>query len=186
MVLFGLTLNSEDTFQTDVVRKKANCTSCHIGFNFTDEKFHNLGVGWDDTTGKFADLGLWAIAPIGAKNDAEIGAFKTPTLRDLERTAPYMHDGSEKTLEEIVEYYDRGGNANPALDPDMKKLNLTAQEKADLVAFLKSLTGEPLKVALPTLPPGPDGQRPDPAAALKPPAAPKAAALGTLHLGVVR
>jgi cytochrome c peroxidase len=185
MVLFGLSLNSEDDFTTDVVRKKANCTTCHLGFNFTDEKFHNLGVGWDDTTGKFADLGLWAISPIGAKDDAEIGAFKTPTLRDLERTGPYMHDGSEKTLEEVVEFYDRGGNGNPSLDKDMKKLNLTAPEKADVVAFMRALTGDPVQVALPTLPPGPDGKTPDPAAALKPPTAPKAA-VETLHLGLVR
>ena len=63
--------------------------------------------------------------PIGAKNPAELGAFKTPTVRDIARPAPYMHDGSLKTLEEVVEHYDKGGNPNPALDKDMKKLNLT-------------------------------------------------------------
>ena len=65
------------------------------------------------------------ISPIGAKNPAEKGAFKTPTVRDITRTAPYMHDGSQKTLEEVVEHYNKGGNPNPALDKDMKKLNLT-------------------------------------------------------------
>ena len=77
-----------------------------------------------------------------------------------------MHDGSEKTLEEIVEYYNKGGNKNPALDADMKPLNLTAQEKADVVEFMKALTGESIVVALPTLPTGPDGKSPNPQDAL--------------------
>ena len=76
------------------------------------------------------------------KNPADYGAFKTPTLRDIARTAPYMHDGSLKTLEEVVDYYDKGGNPNKNLDSDIKKLNLTAQDKKDLVAFLRSLNGE--------------------------------------------
>ena len=174
MVLFGLRLDSEDTFKADVVLQKAKCTACHIGSNFSDEQFHNLGIGWDEARGKFADLGRWAITPIGAKNPAEMGAFKTPTVRDAVRTAPYMHDGGLKTLEEVVEHYDKGGIPNPALDKDMVKLNLTAQEKADLVAFMKALTGEELKVALPTLPAGPDGKTPDPREALNTPG-PKAA-----------
>jgi cytochrome c peroxidase len=105
-----------------------------------------------------------------------VGAFKTPTVRDVTRTGPYMHDGSLKTLEEVVEHYDKGGIANPALDKDMKKLNLTDQEKKDVVAFMKALTGDPTKVELPTLPAGPDGKTPDPAAALKAPG-PKTAVL---------
>jgi cytochrome c peroxidase len=169
MVLFGLRLDRDDEFKTDVVLKKAGCTSCHIGRNFTDEQFHNLGVGWDGKSGKFADLGRWAIAPIGAKSPSEIGAFKTPTVRDATLTGPYMHDGSLKTLEEVVEHYDKGGFANPHLDKDMKKLNLTDQEKKDVVAFMKALTGQSTKVALPTLPVGPDGKTPNPSAALKAP-----------------
>ncbi len=173
MVLFGLRLSPDDDFKTDVVLQKGKCTLCHAGSNFTDEQFHNLGVGWDAKTGKFADLGRWAIEPIGGKNDASLGAFKTPTVRDAERTGPYMHDGSLATLEQVVDHYDKGGNANPALDPDMKKLNLTAQEKADLVAFMKALTGESKKLEelLPTLPPGPDGKTVDPRPALTPPSA---------------
>lgn len=175
MVLFGLQLNDDDPFKAPgVTLKKANCTACHAGANFTDEQFHNLGVGYDVEKRTFADLGKWAVAPIGAKFDADRGRFKTPTLRDLERTAPYMHDGSEKTLEKVVEYYDRGGNPNEALDPDMKKLNLTEQEKADVVAFLKALTSPETKFELPTLPAGPDGKAPDPRAAFTPPQ-PKAA-----------
>ncbi len=139
-----------------MVRQKAKCTLCHAGFNFTDEQFHNLGVGWNEKTRKFADLGRWAIDPIGAKFDASLGAFKTPTVRDVEHTAPYMHDGSLATLEEVVDHYDKGGIANPSLDPDMKKLGLTAQEKKDVVAFMKALSGETKKLdeLLPKLPAG--------------------------------
>lgn len=172
MVLFGLRLSPDDDFKTDVVLQKAKCTLCHAGFNFTDEQFHNLGIGWvpgeGNKGGKFKDLGRWAVEPYGARYDGSMGAFKTPTVRDAEKTAPYMHDGSLATLEQVVEHYDKGGNPNPALDPDMKKLNLTAQEKADLVAFMKALTGETKKLEelLPTLPPGPDGKTVDPKPAL--------------------
>jgi cytochrome c peroxidase len=180
MVLFGLRLSPDDPFQADgVTLKKANCTSCHTGFNFSDERFHNLGVGFEATKKAFADLGRWAIAPIGAKDDADRGAFKTPTLRDLARTAPYMHDGSEKTLADVVKFYNRGGNPNAALDVDMKPLNLTDQEVENVVAFLDALNGEVRKVELPQLPPGKDGKAPDPRAALTPPT-PKAA-MSDLH-----
>jgi cytochrome c peroxidase len=181
MVLFGLRLSLDDDFRTDVVLQKAKCTICHVGSNFTNEQFHNLGIGWDSKTrsGKFTDLGRWAIEPIGAKDDTTIGAFKTPTLRDIERTAPYMHDGSLATLEQVVEHYDKGGNVNPSLDPDIKKLGLTPQEKADVVAFMKALTGETKKVdeLLPTLPPGPDGKTADPRPALTAPAKKVASAI---------
>jgi cytochrome c peroxidase len=175
MVLFGLRLRQDDEFNPGVTLKKANCTSCHAGQNFSDELFHNLGVGYDAATGKFADLGRFVIDPVGAKNSAAIGAFKTPTVRDATRTAPYMHNGSEKTLEEVVEFYNKGGQANPYLDKDMKPLNLTAQEKADLVAFMKALTSDTPAVELPTLPPGADGKAPNARDTLTPPAA-KAAA----------
>ena len=83
-------------------------------------------------------------------------------MRDAELTAPYMHDGSLKTLEEVVEHYDKGGTPNPSLDTDMKKLNLTTQEKADLVAFMKALTGEhkSLEELLPRCRPVPTVLRP--------------------------
>jgi cytochrome c peroxidase len=182
MVLFGLTLNTDDDFKSDAVRQKAKCTSCHAGFNFTDEQFHNLGIGWNEKTGKFADLGRWAIDPIGAKSDASLGSFKTPTVRDVEHNAPYMHDGSLATLEEVVDHYDKGGTPNPALDADLKKkLGLTAQEKKDVVAFMKALSGEVKKLdeLLPKLPPGPDGKSPDPRSALSAPA--KAVASVAIH-----
>ena len=169
MILFGLQLNDDDAFKTDVVRGKGACTKCHAGFNFSDEQFHNLGVGWDEKSKQFKDPGRWAVTSVGAKNSAELGSFKTPTCRDIERTAPYMHDGAESTLEAVIEYYDRGGNANPTLDKDMKPLKLTKEEKTDLVNFLKALTGAVVKVELPILPPGPDGKSPNPKSALTAP-----------------
>ncbi|HUQ94101.1 MAG TPA: cytochrome c peroxidase [Bryobacteraceae bacterium] len=108
-----------------IFRGKGNCIACHVGPNFTDERLHNTGVAWLE--GKLSDLG-------GGKGD-----FKTPTLREIARTAPYMHDGSVATLEEVVEYYNRGGNRNLALDPELRPLGLSHTEKQDLIAFLRCL-----------------------------------------------
>jgi cytochrome c peroxidase len=118
----------------DLFFGKAGCTACHVGANLTDEKYHNLGVGMDADE---PDLGLFVIS----EDEKHKGAFKTPTVRNVELTAPYMHDGSQKTLEEVVEWYDKGGHPNPNLSDKIKKLNLTDQEKADLVAFMKACTG---------------------------------------------
>jgi cytochrome c peroxidase len=125
---------------------KANCAKCHQGFNFSDNGFHNIGV---KSLGDTEDEGRFAHRKVKVLK----GAFKTPTLRDVELTAPYMHNGIYKTLEEVVDHYDRGGDVTTNLSPNMKPLGLSAQEKADLVAFMKSLTGSPLKVELPVLPP---------------------------------
>lgn len=119
----------------NVFFKKAECDACHIGFNFSDESFMNIGIGMDKPN---PDLGRFLIS----KREEDKGAFKTPTLREIEHTAPYMHDGSLKTLEEVIEHYDKGGIKNPYLSEKMKPLNLTDQEKADLIAFLKALSGE--------------------------------------------
>ena len=116
-------------------REKARCTKCHSGFNFTDEKFHNLGLGWDDNK---VDLGRYMVT----KNAEDIGAFKTPTLREIARSAPYTHDGRFKTLEEVVNFYNQGGVKNPHQDPLIIPLELTDQEKGDLVQFLHTLNGE--------------------------------------------
>jgi cytochrome c peroxidase len=116
-------------------REKARCTKCHSGFNFTDEKFHNLGLGWDDNK---VDLGRYMVT----KNAEDIGAFKTPTLREIARSAPYTHDGRFKTLEEVVNFYNKGGVKNPHQDPLIIPLELTDQEKSDLVQFLRTLNGE--------------------------------------------
>ena len=108
-------------------RGKANCVACHVGPNFSDERLHNTGIAWRG--GKFEDTG------------AGQGDFKTPTLREVARTSPYMHDGSLQTLENVIAYYDRGGNHNPTLDPELRPLQLTSAEKRDIVAFLQSLDG---------------------------------------------
>jgi len=94
------------------------------------------------------DLGRFKA--IGVETDK--GAFKTPTLRDLQRTAPYMHDGSIETLEEVIDLYDQGGEPNPWLDQKMEPLNLTEQEKSDLLAFLMSLEGDWKPMTPPALP----------------------------------
>ena len=114
---------------------QVKCNQCHFGINFTDGSFANLGVGMDQ---KEPDLGRFLVS--GRPTDR--GAFKAPTLRDAARTAPYMHDGSLRTLEEVVDFYDKGGIPNEYLDVRIKPLNLTDQEKSDLVEFLKSLNGE--------------------------------------------
>jgi len=116
-------------------RGKARCTACHGGPNFTDEEFHNTGVAW--RTGIVTDEGRAAITHVAGDR----GAFKTPTLREVSRTAPYMHDGSAASLDEVIEFYDGGGQRNPGLDSKIRPLHLTGGEKQDLLAFLKSLAG---------------------------------------------
>jgi len=109
---------------------KARCSACHVGANFTDQAFHNVGIGTDADK---PDEGRQAIS----KLLGDRGTFKTPTLREIARTAPYMHDGSVKTLEDVIEHYDKGGVANPQLDEEVFPLKLNDQEKADLVTFLR-------------------------------------------------
>lgn len=126
--------------------KKGNCTACHTlseqSALFTDNKFHNLGVGVKvGPTGEplLADQGRYEVT----KLEADRGAFKTPSLRNVALTAPYMHDGSLKTLKDVIDFYVGGGNSNPHLDKEIHTLDfLTGQERADLLAFLESLTGE--------------------------------------------
>lgn len=109
-----------------VFRGVGNCTACHLGATLSDEQLHNTGVAWRGD--RFADEG------------AGNGTFKTPTLRDVARTAPYMHDGSLATLPEVVDFYDRA-RPNPWLDPEIRPLGLGIDQKRHLVAFLESLTG---------------------------------------------
>ena len=121
--------------------KKGNCESCHTVNEhyalFTDNKFHNIGVG--ATEDKVADRGRFDVT----KADADTAAFKTSSLRNIAITAPYFHDGSRKTLKEVMDFYIGGGNSNPHLDKEVHSLDfLTAQERADLIAFMESLTGE--------------------------------------------
>jgi cytochrome c peroxidase len=111
---------------------QAHCYICHSGGQFTDESFHNTGVAWKE--GALQDEGRAAITG----KSYHRGAFKTPTLRDLARRGPYMHDGSLQTLEDVIEYYDRGGNKNPYLDENIVPLHLSPEEKKALLAFLRT------------------------------------------------
>lgn len=112
--------------------------TCHLGYNFTDSLFHNLGIGWNDTEEMFSDNGRFEITGI----EHETGAFKTPTVREVTKRSPYMHDGSILTLREVVTFYNRGGNANPNLDPKMQPLSLTDEEIDALVAMMEAMSGE--------------------------------------------
>jgi cytochrome c peroxidase len=109
--------------------EKSNCTACHAGANFTDEKYHNLGVGMEKEE---PDLGRYKVT----MDEKDRGAFKTPTVRNVSLSAPYMHDGSQATLEEVVEWYAKGGHPNEFLSDKVKKLELSDQDKQDLVAFM--------------------------------------------------
>jgi len=122
---------------------KAGCAECHSGWNFTDGAFYDIGTGQEN------DIGRARLFP----GSVELRyAFKVPTLRDVARRAPYMHDGSEPTLEAVIDLYDRGGIDRPSRSELIKRLDLSAQDKADLVAFLRTLTGEPVDVPVPILP----------------------------------
>jgi cytochrome c peroxidase len=116
---------------------KAACAQCHNGPTLTDSRFHRLGLSrrlpGPEDVGRFAVTG----------KDQDRGAFKTPTLRNVSLRAPYMHDGAFRTLEEVVDFYDRGGDVDPQKSPLIFELGLSKQEKSDLIAFLRSLTGQP-------------------------------------------
>ena len=119
------------------------CNNCHKGPNLTDSDFHNLGVGWDEKSNSFADEGRYAVT----KKETDMGAFKTPSMRDVAKRAPYMHDGSMKTLREVVEFYSKGGTPNPHLDRKIDRrfaehLDFTEEEIVALVKFMEALDGE--------------------------------------------
>jgi len=125
---------------------KASCSQCHVGIDLTDEQFHNIGIGMD---AEEPDLGRFVVTG----DEADKGAFRTPTVRNVALTAPYMHDGSLATLMEVVEHYDQGGTKNPWLSDKIFPLNLTDQEKQDLVRFMEeALTGPITEVEVPRLP----------------------------------
>ena len=119
----------------EIFNGKGHCTACHWGPNFSDGRFHNIGVVEKDL--KNPDQGRYVVT----KNPRDMGAFKTPTVRDAALRAPYLHNGSEPSLESLIELYDRGGeNLNRAnLDPLIVPLGLSPQEKKALVAFIRAL-----------------------------------------------
>jgi cytochrome c peroxidase len=119
----------------DIFERSGECSECHSGYNFTDEKFASLGIGPD---GHPPDLGLAEIT--GKRRDD--GKFRVPTLREVVRTGPYMHDGRFRTLDEVLEFYRKGGQPGPRLDSRIAPFFLDAPAKANLVEFLESLGGE--------------------------------------------
>ncbi len=135
--LFGKpdALSEQELVGLKLFRGKANCTVCHSGPTFSDERFHNTGIAWQD--GKCLDEGRAFVT----EQQEDRGKFKTPTLREVARTGPYMHDGSLATLEDVVSFYSDGGRKNPYLDRELVSLTLTNDEKDALAAFLRSLTG---------------------------------------------
>jgi len=119
-------LTAEQQAGLKLFRGKANCVACHLGPNLTDEEFHATGPVGDD-------LGRFAVT----RRVEDRGAFKTPSLRQVAETPPYLHDGSKASLEEVVEFYDQGKGS----DPEIRPLGLTAEEKRQLVALLRAFTG---------------------------------------------
>lgn len=145
---FDRAMGGDATAMSDEARRgmalfvgKARCTKCHDGPHFTDASFHNIGVAG-------TDMGRYAIVPVAIMK----GAFKTPGLRDVELTAPYFHDGSAKTLEDVVAHYNRGGDVKDNLDADITPLSLDDAEQKALVAFMKALTGKTPIVTEPRIP----------------------------------
>jgi cytochrome c peroxidase len=129
-------LNAAERQGLWLFESRGRCWRCHAGPNLSDESFHNTGVSWGREP---LDLGRYGVT----KEDADRGKFKTPTLRGVAETPPYMHDGSIGTLEEVVEFYNRGGGKNPNLDPFMEPLGLSPEDVKNLAAFLKAMSAAP-------------------------------------------
>jgi len=134
----GSAMSAEAKRGSEIFFFTGRCAQCHAGFNFSDGRFHNLGIGWDERARSFKDEGRFAVSHV----ERDRGAFKTPGLREVSRHAPYMHDGSLATLRDVVEFYNRGGAANPNLSGRIRPLRLTPQDVDALVAFLRALDGE--------------------------------------------
>lgn len=142
----AMTAQQVNGFKLFVNPEKANCAVCHSAPNFSDSGFHNIGLAsWGQEN---PDMGRYAIKPIKLMK----GAFKTPTLRDITLSAPYFHDGSAITLNDVMDHYEIGGVVKTNLSPNMKKLTLTQKERADLVEFMKALTSPQTPFVLPILP----------------------------------
>ena len=169
------------------VRQKAKCTLCHAGFNFTDEQFHNLGVGWDEKTGKFADLGRWAIDPDrGQDRRRAWGRSRRRRCATSSTPRPTCTTAAWRRSKQVVDHYDKGGTPNPALDTDMKKLepDRAGKDRRRRVHEGTFRRDQEARRLLPKLPPDSDGKSPDPRAALTPPA--KAVAAVSFHPAATR
>lgn len=139
---------TEEQKRGEKVFYAAACAACHTPPHFTDRRFHNVGIGLDTEN---PDLGRGKVSG----NESETGAFTTPTLRDVTRSAPYFHDGSSATLEEAVDVMLSGGKKNPHLDPILRDVQISEQERSDLLAFLGALSCEHIALTAPELPPEP-------------------------------
>jgi cytochrome c peroxidase len=134
-------MSEQAAFGMQLFIGKAECVKCHEGPHLTDAGFHNIGVAGQD-------IGRYKILPLPILK----GAFKTPSLRDVELTPPYFHDGSAVTLRDVVAHYNRGGDTKDNLDPDIRPLSLSDREQDALVAFMKALTGKAPQVEAPRIP----------------------------------
>jgi cytochrome c peroxidase len=131
-------LSKEAQRGSEIFFFSGGCASCHAGFNFSDGLFHNIGIGWDAGKQEFADVGRAAVS----REAQDLGAFKTPGLREVSKHPPYMHDGSLATLRDVVEFYNLGGNPNPGMSGRIRPLRLSPDDVDAVVAFLRSLDGE--------------------------------------------
>ena len=121
----------------ELFRGKDGCTNCHDGLLLTDQQFHNIGIAWNPEKKEFTDIGRFKVT----NQERDKGAFKTPTLLDVARSAPYFHDGSVATLEDAVDFMLGGGRPNPQLDSaNLVPRQLTSAERADLLEFLRALS----------------------------------------------
>jgi cytochrome c peroxidase len=130
-------MTTEQQQGLQIFRTKARCIFCHSEPLFTDEQFQNTGVAWLADASSYQDDGHFMVS----NRQSDRGKFKTPTLREIARTAPYMHDGSLATLEEVVDFYDKGGRPNQNLFPLLRPIGLTPAEKQQLIKFLEALSG---------------------------------------------
>jgi cytochrome c peroxidase len=133
----GRAISDEAKRGSELFFFNGNCASCHAGFNFSDGRFHRLGIGWDPAGRTFKDVGRFAVSHV----ERDRGAFKTPGLREVSKHPPYMQDGSLATLRDVVELYNRGGDHSKR-SGRIRPLGLTPQDVDALVAFLETLDGE--------------------------------------------
>ena len=142
----ALTQSQINGFKVFTDPNKGACANCHMGGNFTDNGFHNVGLVRPDD--KDADVGRYKQRPLKSM----YGAFKTPTVREVARTAPYFHDGSAMTLMEVVEHYEKLEEGKGGVSVNVKSISLTKKEKEDLVAFMEALSSPPTPLEVPILP----------------------------------